>query len=128
MIKVENLTRKFGDITAVDDVSFEVNKGDILGFIGPNGAGKSTTMRMITGYLTPTSGKVFIDHMDMSEKEIECKAKIGYLPERAPMYMEMPVRSFLNFAADIRGMKKAERKEAVEKVIESCFLERVKFN
>ena len=125
MIKVENLCRNFGEIKAVKNVSFTVNKGDILGFIGPNGAGKSTTMRMITGYLTPSSGTVEVNGKNLLDNESFCKESIGYLPESAPMYGDMTVRAFLNFCGDIRGMNKSERKAATERVISSCFLERV---
>lgn len=123
MIRVENLSRSFGSFKAVKEISFTVEKGDILGFIGPNGAGKSTTMRMITGYLTPSSGQVFIDDLELSKNEALAKSKIGYLPESAPMYSEMTVESFLKFAADIRGLKGKAKKEAVDKVLELCFLE-----
>ena len=127
MIKVSSLCRNFGDIKAVKNVSFEVKQGEILGFIGPNGAGKSTTMRMITGYLTPTSGKVEINGRNLIDNESLCKEKLGYLPESAPMYGEMTVISFLDFCADIRGMNKKARLEAVERVIKDCFLEKVKY-
>ena len=125
MIRVENLCRNFGEIKAVKDVSFTVQKGEILGFIGPNGAGKSTTMRMITGYLTPSSGSVEIEGKSLIDNESLCKKMIGYLPESAPMYLDMTVKAFLHFCGDIRGMKRSERKEAVEKVIKNCFLEKV---
>ena len=126
MIKVENLCRSFGEIKAVKNVSFTVNKGDILGFIGPNGAGKSTTMRMITGYLTPSSGIVEVNGKSLLDNESFCKESIGYLPESAPMYGDMTVKAFLNFCGDIRGMKKSDRTAATERVISSCFLEKVK--
>ena len=127
MIRVENLTRNFGNIKAVKGISFELQKGEILGFIGPNGAGKSTTMRMITGYLTPSSGKVYIDGLDMANNEAAAKKLIGYLPESAPMYGEMTVEGFLNFSAEIRKMSRKEKKQAVQKVIELCFLENVRY-
>ncbi len=127
MIKVENLCRNFGEIKAVKNISFSVEKGEILGFIGPNGAGKSTTMRMITGYLTPSSGTVEIEGKPLVENETFCKQMIGYLPESAPMYADMTVISFLNFCCDIRGMSKKERKEATARVIKDCFLEKVKY-
>jgi ABC-2 type transport system ATP-binding protein len=125
MIKVENLTKAFGAKRAVDDVSFEVNKGEVLGLLGPNGAGKSTTMRMITGFIPPTSGKVSVCGFDMLEDPIPGKRRIGYLPESAPSYHEMTVRSFLEFAAAIRGLRGAERKRAVDRAVETCFLESV---
>ena len=126
MIKVENLCRNFGDIKAVKDVSFWVKKGEILGFIGPNGAGKSTTMRMITGYLSPSSGTVELDGKSLIDNESLCKEVIGYLPESAPMYMDMTVSAFLDFCGDIRGMSRKERKAAVQRVIKECFLEKVR--
>ncbi|MCM8530309.1 MAG: ATP-binding cassette domain-containing protein [Lentisphaeraceae bacterium] len=125
MIKVENLCRNFGEIKAVKNISFSVEKGDILGFIGPNGAGKSTTMRMITGYLTPSSGTVEINGKNLLDNESFCKDSIGYLPESAPMYGDMTVRNFLLFCGDIRGMSTQERKTAVDSVIEKCFLQKV---
>ena len=126
MITIENLTKKFGTKTAVDKVSFSLEKGEIMGFIGPNGAGKSTTMRMITGFLPPTSGTVMIDEFDMSKFPIEAKALIGYLPENAPLYSNKTVSEFLEFAAELRGFYGKEKKEKVEKVLETCFLENVK--
>jgi ABC-2 type transport system ATP-binding protein len=122
VIKVENLTKMFGPKRAVDDVSFEVNKGEVLGFLGPNGAGKSTTMRMITGFIPPTSGKVSVCGFDMLTDPIPGKRRIGYLPESAPSYHDMTVRGFLNFAAEVRGMNAAERKRAVDRAVETCFL------
>ena len=125
MIEVDNLVRYFGDILAVNKVSFKVDKGEILGFIGPNGAGKSTTIRMITGYLSPSAGEVKICGKPLSENEMFCKSQIGYLPETAPLYHDMSVKSFLNFAAELRGIDGSHRREAVDTVIEKCFLGRV---
>jgi len=125
MIKVENLTKAFGAKVVVDEVSFEVNKGEVLGFLGPNGAGKSTTMRMITGFIPPTSGRISVCGFDMLSDPIPGKRRIGYLPESAPSYQDMTVRSFLNFAAEIRGMRGEERRKAVRRAVETCFLESV---
>jgi ABC-2 type transport system ATP-binding protein len=125
MIKVEHLTKTFGEKRAVDDVSFEVGKGEVLGFLGPNGAGKSTTMRMLTGFLAPTSGKASVCGFDVVENPIAAKRCIGYLPESAPSYQEMTVRAFLNFAAEIRGLRGEERTRAVHRAVETCFLETV---
>ena len=125
MIKVENLSKMFGTKIAVDNVSFEVDKGEVLGFLGPNGAGKSTTMRMITGFIPPSAGKVSVCGFDMLADPIPGKRRIGYLPESAPSYQDMTVRSFLNFAAEIRGMRGAERARAVHRAVETCFLESV---
>lgn len=125
MIKVENLSKAFGAKLAVDDISFEVNKGEVVGFLGPNGAGKSTTMRMITGFIPPTSGRINVCGFDMLEDPIPGKRRIGYLPESAPSYHEMTVRSFLKFAAEIRGLRGEDCRRAVQRAVETCFLESV---
>lgn len=125
MIEVENLKKTFGPKVAVDNVSFSVQKGEVLGFLGPNGAGKSTTMRMVTGYLPPTEGKVRVGGHDVEEDPIGVKSLIGYLPENAPSYPDMTVWGFLNFAAEIRGLDGAERKRAIDRVVEMCFLQSV---
>ena len=126
MIKVQNLRKSFGSNVAVDDLSFEVKKGEVLGFLGPNGAGKSTTMRMITGYITPDSGDAILgDHSIVDEPEA-AKSIIGYLPENAPSYPDMDVQGFLRFAAEIRGMDGAERDKSVDHAIEVCSLESVR--
>ncbi len=125
MIKVENLCKHFGAKVAVNDVSFTVERGEVLGFLGPNGAGKSTTMRMITGYYPPTSGKVTVGGFDIMEKPIEAKRLIGYLPENAPGYADMTVRGFLSFAAELRGLHGDARKKAVNHAAELCCLENV---
>ncbi|MEM9480653.1 MAG: ATP-binding cassette domain-containing protein [Verrucomicrobiota bacterium] len=126
MIEVKNLTKQFGPKTAVDDISFSVKKGEVLGFLGPNGAGKSTTMRMITGFIPPTVGEIKIDGLDALESPRQAKAKIGYLPENAPLYSDMAVTDFLAFCGEIRGIKGKELEEAVEKAIGMCFLEKVR--
>jgi ABC-2 type transport system ATP-binding protein len=125
LIKIENLVKAFGAKRAVDDVSFTVERGEVLGFLGPNGAGKSTTMRMITGFMPPTSGRVTIGGFDVAESPIEAKKLIGYLPENAASYPDMSVRAFLEFAAELRGLAGAARRKAVERVIELCFLQAV---
>jgi len=125
MIKVENLYKSFKSKNAVEDLSFEVSKGEVLGFLGPNGAGKSTTMRMVTGYFPPTRGKISICGIDMLKQPEKAKAKIGYLPESAPLYNDMTVRGFLRFAAEIRGLSGSAQSVAVDKAIETCFLEKV---
>jgi len=125
MIKVENLTKVFGAKRAVDGVSFSVERGEVLGFLGPNGAGKSTTMRMLTGFLPPTSGKVTVGGFDIAEQPIPAKKLLGYLPESAPAYTDMTVYGFLNFAAEIRGLRGDAKKSAVNRVVELCFLESV---
>jgi ABC-2 type transport system ATP-binding protein len=122
MIKVENLTKTFGPKVAVDNVTFTVERGEVLGFLGPNGAGKSTTMRMVTGFIPPTSGRISIGGFDMLEKPIQAKQLIGYLPENAPLYADMTVWGFLNFAAELRGFTGVGKKDAVERVVDLCFL------
>jgi ABC-2 type transport system ATP-binding protein len=122
MIRIDNLVKAFGAKRAVDGVSFTVERGEVLGFLGPNGAGKSTTMRMITGFMPPSSGSVTVGGYDVAESPIEAKRLIGYLPENAAAYPDMTVRGFLNFAAELRGLRGAARKKAVERVIELCYL------
>lgn len=125
MIDVQNLTKRFGSKVAVDDLSFTVKQGEVLGFLGPNGAGKSTTMRMVTGFFPATAGNIEICGISMIDHPEEAKRKIGYLPESAPLYNDMTVSGFLAWIAEMRGMKGAARREAVEKVIETCFLQKV---
>lgn len=125
MIKVENLTKAFGPKLAVNRISFSVERGEVLGFLGPNGAGKSTSMRMITGFIPPTEGKVTVGGHDIVENPIPAKALIGYLPENAPAYSDMTVWGFLNFTAELRGLRGDARKKAVNRVVEMCFLEGV---
>jgi ABC-2 type transport system ATP-binding protein len=125
MITVESLTKSFGAKLAVNRVSFSVEKGEVLGFLGPNGAGKSTTMRMITGFIPPTSGKVRVGPHDMLEDPIAAKRLLGYLPENAPAYNDMTVYGFLSFAAELRGMRGEAKQRAVHRVVETCFLEAV---
>jgi len=125
MIKVQNLVKVFGTKRAVDDISFTIDRGEVLGFLGPNGAGKSTTMRMITGFLPPSGGTVTVGGFDIVERPIEARRLIGYLPENAPAYTDMTVHGFLNFAAEIRGLRGDARQKAVSRVVEMCFLESV---
>jgi ABC-2 type transport system ATP-binding protein len=127
MIEVSQLTKRFGYLTAVDDISFTVNKGEILGFLGPNGAGKSTTMRMVTGFIPPTSGTVTIGGQDVVRNPIEAQRKIGYLPENAPVYPDMTVSGYLDFIAQIRGFAGGAKKRVVEDTIVKCFLSEVRF-
>ena len=126
MIKVENLTKEFGPKVAVDNVSFSVERGEILGFLGPNGAGKSTTMRMLTGFIPPTAGVVRIGDVDVQEHPVKAKGQMGYLPESAPLYTDMTVESFLSFAAEIRGMGGSGKMKTVDRAIETCFLKDVR--
>ncbi len=125
MIKVENLKKAFGAKYAVNGVSFSVERGEVLGFLGPNGAGKSTTMRMITGFIPPTDGKITVGGFDMVENPIPGKRLIGYLPENAPAYTDMTVQGFLGFAAELRGLSGDAKKKAVGRAVEMCFLESV---
>ena len=118
-VKIKSLTKSFGAIRAVHNVSFNVSHGEVLGFLGPNGAGKSTTMKMITGFLEPTSGTVEVNGHDVLENPLSVKRSIGYLPEGAPAYGEMTVRNFLNFIADIRQLSGAIRKKRLDEVIET---------
>jgi ABC-2 type transport system ATP-binding protein len=122
MIKIDNLVKAFGPKRAVDDISFTVERGQVLGFLGPNGAGKSTTMRIITGFMPPTSGKVAVGGFDVVDSPLEVKRLIGYLPENAASYPDMTVRAFLDFVAELRGLSGAARKKAVSRVVELCFL------
>ncbi|MEM6279727.1 MAG: ABC transporter ATP-binding protein [Verrucomicrobiota bacterium] len=126
MIEVENLHKHFGAKVAVNGVSFTVKKGEVLGFLGPNGAGKSTTMRMVTGFLPATEGKITIDGADIEENEIAAKSKIGYLPEAAPLYSDMTVEDFLRFSAEMRGVPATDISAAVDKAIQTTFLEPVR--
>ncbi len=126
MIEVKGLTKYFGPVTAVNDISFVVDKGEILGFLGPNGAGKSTTMRMITGYLTPSEGTALIGGKDIVSRGLEARQSIGYLPENAPVYPDMTVLGFLNFCAEIRGFSGKDKHHRVEEIIERCFLSEVR--
>src|SRR3954452_7512057 len=125
MIRVENLTKTFGPKIAVNGISFSVERGEVLGFLGPNGAGKSTSMRMITGFIPPSAGKVTVGGHDKVEDPIPAKRLIGYLPENAPAYSDMTVYGFLSFCAEIRGLRGGARKKAVHRVVEMCFLENV---
>jgi ABC-2 type transport system ATP-binding protein len=125
MIKVENLTKTFGTKRAVDGISFSVERGEVLGFLGPNGAGKSTTMRMITGFITPDIGTVTVGGFDIAEDPISAKKLIGYLPENAPAYTDMTVHGFLDFTAEIRGLRGQAKKTAINRVVELCFLNSV---
>src|SRR5678810_1494285 len=127
MIKVQNLSKSFGPKVAVNDVSFSVERGEVLGFLGPNGAGKSTTMRMITGFIPPTAGTVRVGGHDIIENPIPAKKLMGYLPENAPSYPDMTVYGFLAFCAELRGLHGDARKQAVHRAVEMCFLEPVMY-
>jgi len=120
MIEVKNVTKRYGQHVAVDDVSFTVKKGEILGFLGPNGAGKSTTMNILTGYISATNGQVLVDDIDIMEDPVAVKKKIGYLPEFPPLYMDMTVQEYLDFVYDIKktSLDKSKREEDMNRILE----------
>jgi ABC-2 type transport system ATP-binding protein len=118
VIEVQHLTKRYGPTTAVDDVSFRVERGEVLGFLGPNGAGKTTTMRVLTGYMPPSEGKAIVAGYDVLTQPIEAKRRTGYLPETPPLYPEMTVRDYLTFVARIKGVPRAERKARVNSAMD----------
>jgi len=125
LIKIESLSKNYGDIKAVKSISFDLSDKEIVGFLGANGAGKSTTLKMITGYLTPTAGQVYINGMDISEENLEVQKLIGYLPELNPLYTEMKVYDYLKFHADVRGINGKNFKTSLERVVVECGLKGV---
>lgn len=125
MIKIENLTKDYDDVKAVKSISFELGDAQIVGFLGANGAGKSTTLKMITGYLAPTSGNVYVDDKNIIDDCIEIQKEIGYLPELNPLYTEMKVHDYLKFNAEIRHIAGNDFKEALDKVVDECGLQGV---
>ena len=122
MIEVQHLTKRYGFHTAVDDLSFTAEPGKIYGFLGPNGAGKSTTMNMKTGYLAPSEGTILYDGTDIQKEPEKAKKKIGYLPETAPVYMDMTVREYLHFAAELKRIRRQEREEAIRNALDAAGL------
>jgi ABC-2 type transport system ATP-binding protein len=125
-IKVENLSKFYGEQQAVKNISFEIKSGEVVGFLGPNGAGKSTTMKMITTYLTPNEGIIQVNGLDTVDQPIEVRKKIGYLPEQNPLYNDMNVIDYLNYAAELQSVPKAQIPDAVKKMVKVCGLEDVK--
>jgi ABC-2 type transport system ATP-binding protein len=125
MIAIRNLTKRFGAITAVDDVSFAVRRGEVLGFLGPNGAGKSTTMKMLAGFLAPSAGSAAVCGFDVQQQPIQAKSQLGYLPEGAPAYPDMTPRGFLGFVAAVRGFDGAERAKRIAVAVERANLQGV---
>lgn len=125
MIEIKNLSKKFGNNPVLDQLSFSVKKGEVLGFLGPNGAGKSTTMKIITAFLSPTEGEVLIDGINVAEDSIATRKKIGYLPETVPLYDDMRVYEYLKFVAEVRGLDKDQTKKRVKEVIHSTGLSKV---
>ena len=117
MIEVQHVTKRYGPVNAVDDISFHVEPGQILGFLGPNGAGKTTTMRILTGYVAPTEGKAAVAGFDVFEQPVEAKRRTGYLPEVPPLYPDMTVREYLTFVARINGVGSGERRQRVDAVM-----------
>jgi ABC-2 type transport system ATP-binding protein len=126
LIEVSNLTKKYGQNVAVDNISFTVSEGEIVGFLGPNGAGKSTTMNMITGYISSTQGSVKINGFDILEQPEEAKKRIGYLPELPPLYMDMTVEEYLDFVADLNTIKRADKAKVVASVMETTQITHMK--
>lgn len=126
MIEVKNVTKKYGSTIAVDDISFEVKDGEVVGFLGPNGAGKSTTMNMITGFIEPTTGQIIVNGNDISKRPRKAKKEIGYMPENVPLYYELTAKEFVSYMAELKLVKRSERKQEVEKVLKETGLEDVK--
>lgn len=122
MINIQNLTKYYGETKAVDNISFEIKKGEILGFLGPNGAGKSTTVRIITCFMPPSSGSVSVDGMDVMEHSLEVRRKIGYLPENTPLYQDMNVVEFLRYIAELRTIPKDQVNSRIKRMVEVCGL------
>ncbi len=125
MIEVERLTKRYGPTLAVSEVSFEVQKGEVLGFLGPNGAGKTTTMRVITGYIPPSEGRVRVAGFDVTEEPLEAKKRTGYLPELPPVYPDMAVREYLGFVGRIKGVARRDLKKRIDEVSEKCAIKDV---
>jgi ABC-2 type transport system ATP-binding protein len=126
MIEAQNLTRRYGDFTAVDGISFSVKEGEIVGILGPNGAGKTTTIRMITGFLPPTTGQVTVGGKDLFAAPREARREIGYLPENVALYTEMRVEEYLRYRARLEGLSKAEARQGIGEAVEGCLLEDVR--
>ena len=125
MIEVKNVTKKYGKFTAVDNISFTIKEGEIVGLYGPNGAGKSTTMNMLTGFIEQTSGEIVVDGFDMLKKPKKAKKEIGYMPEGVPLYTDLTVKEFVTYMAEIKKVDRKTRKEEVEKIIEKTGLKDV---
>lgn len=125
MIELKNVTKKYGKVTAVDNISFSVKEGEIVGLLGPNGAGKSTTMNMMTGFIEQTEGKIIINGYDITKKPKKAKKSIGYMPEGVPLYTDLTVKEFVTYMAEIKQVNRKERKEKVEKIIEKTGLKDV---
>lgn len=122
MIQVEDITKRYGTFTAVDKINFEIEEGEVVGFLGPNGAGKSTTMNMITGFIESTSGRILVDGYDISKKPKKAKRQIGYMPEGVPLYGDLTAKEFVTYMAELKGVKRKERKAMVQKALEDTGL------
>jgi ABC-2 type transport system ATP-binding protein len=127
MIHVEGLTKRYGQSTAIDNISFHINRGEVVGLLGPNGAGKTTTMKILTCFISATSGKASINGHDTFDEPLKVKEQIGYLPESCPLYHDMDVTTYLRFSAEVRGIPASKRKAAVDRVISDCDLGKVTF-
>ena len=125
MIQVEKITKKYGSFLAVDNISFEIKDNEVVGFLGPNGAGKSTTMNMITGYIEPTEGTIIVNGKDISKEPNKVKKQIGYMPENVPLYQELTVREFVNYMADLKKVKRQDKKIKVDRILEEVGLTNV---
>ncbi len=125
MIEVKNVTKKYGSFVAVDDISFTINDGEVVGFLGPNGAGKSTTMNMITGYIEQTEGNIIVDGFDTIKKSKKAKKEIGYMPEGVPLYTDLTVKEFVTYMAELRKVDRKTKKENVQKVLKETGLDQM---
>ena len=125
MIEVKNVTKKYGKFVAIDNISFTINEGEIVGLLGPNGAGKSTTMNMLTGFIDQTEGEIIIDGYDMLKKPKKAKKEIGYMPEGVPLYTDLTVKEFVTYMAELKKVDKKTRKEKIQKIIEQTGLKDV---
>jgi ABC-2 type transport system ATP-binding protein len=125
MIKVDQLRKNFGSIVAVDGISFEVKPGEVLGFLGPNGAGKSTTMKILTCFLAPDSGRAEVAGCDIEKDPVGVRQRVGYVPEHAPLYDDMTVHGFLSFIGDVRGMTGSRLRDAIDRVVTTCAIDKV---
>ena len=126
MIELKNVTKNYNNFKAVDDISFKIEEGEIVGFLGPNGAGKSTTMSMITGYIEPTKGKIIVNGYDIDPKAKQAKRQIGYMPENVPLYTELTVKEFISYMADLKLVKRKDKKSEIERVLNQTGLNEVK--
>ncbi|MFW0837545.1 MAG: ATP-binding cassette domain-containing protein [Candidatus Komeilibacteria bacterium] len=125
MIRITKLKKYYGDIKAVDKISLEIKQGEVLGFLGPNGAGKTTTMKILTGFMAPTSGEIKVDDLDILDDSLAIRARMGYLPENNPLYEDMKVYEYLQFVGRLRGLYKTKLRERIKKMVKVCGLEKV---